>query len=68
MTPVMRKKLVRLPYREKLQKVAELIEFSCRFKAAALEYQTSKYPSPSTSHQRSGGLRDREHHFVSNFM
>ncbi len=34
MTAAMRKTLARLPYAEKLRRVAELIEFSRRFKAA----------------------------------
>ena len=34
MTDEMRKTLARLPYKEKLRRVAELIEFSRRFKAA----------------------------------
>ena len=34
MTADMRKTLARLPYAEKLRRVAELIEFSRRFKAA----------------------------------
>ena len=33
MTTEMRKSLARLPYAEKLRRVAELIEFSRRFKA-----------------------------------
>ncbi len=34
MTTEMRKTLARLPYEEKLRRVAELIEFSRQFKAA----------------------------------
>lgn len=34
MTAEMRRTLARLPYAEKLRRVAELIEFSRRFKAA----------------------------------
>lgn len=34
MTAEMRKTMARLPYAEKLRRVAELIEFSRRFKAA----------------------------------
>ena len=34
MTTEMRKSLARLPYAEKLRRVAELIEFSRRFKVA----------------------------------
>lgn len=41
MTDEMRRTLARLPYEEKLQRVAELIEFSRRFKAAKIIPQAS---------------------------
>jgi hypothetical protein len=45
MTAEMRKSLARLPYAEKLRRVAELIEFSRRFKAA----ETSNKPAHSSA-------------------
>lgn len=41
MTADMRKTLARLPYAEKLRRVAELIEFSRRFKAVKASNKTA---------------------------
>lgn len=42
MTSEMRKTLARLPYAEKLRRVAELIEFSRRFKAVNSTDKTAR--------------------------
>ena len=44
MTADMRKTLARLPYAEKLRRVAELIEFSRRFKAVEEPRQIVRTP------------------------
>ena len=45
MTNEMRQTLARLPYKEKLRRVAELIEFSRRFKAAKVPVVTPAKPA-----------------------
>jgi len=53
MTPEMRQTLARLPYAEKLRRVAELIDFSRRFNAAGQAQSPNRTNHPSAIPERS---------------
>jgi len=59
MTAEMRKSLARLPYAEKLRRVAELIEFSRRFKAVRTPDKIRQEAATSESkHERTASFTD----------
>ena len=62
MTTEMRKLLARLPYAEKLRRVAELIEFSRKFKAPAKRREGS---SRVASSQNDTGEEKKERYVAS---